>query len=270
MSLARAILYSLPKVFNVVVVPVALVTLLWLGVIEALHLPAYLAKTPMSAYRYLFSSLGSGVHRHIMLVALGVTMRDAALGFIAGMALGLSVAYGINLFRTLRQAAMPFAIAARAVPLVAMTPLIALLFGYNLFSITVVGAIVVFFPTFVTVAGALESLPRGSEDLVTVFGGTRFKYLIYVGAPGTVTALFAAARIAAPGAVLGAVFAEWLISGKGLGYMMVTASETSAFDELWLAVWLVAVVSIMLYNVFGQIGGVVEARRVGGVNQAVS
>lgn len=244
---------SLRVLSSSLIAPLMVVTLLWYVLIKAVSLPKYLAKSPIDAFEFLFQGSQAAANRAVMLAALGDTLRDALLGFAGGMIVGLVVAYAVCLHPAVRQGAMPFALAARAVPLVAMTPLIALVFGYTLLSITLVGTIVVFFPTFVNVVGAVDSLPVASEDLITVFGGSRLQYLRYVAAPGTVTAIFASARIAGPGAILGAVFAEWLISGRGLGYMMVTASENSAFTELWMAVWLVTAASLIAYRLFGDL-----------------
>ncbi len=42
--------------------------------------------------------------------------------------------------------------------------------------------------------------------------------------PSALPALFASARIAAPLALVGALLAEWLATGQGLGYLMLTSS----------------------------------------------
>jgi ABC-type nitrate/sulfonate/bicarbonate transport system permease component len=231
-----------------VVAPAAALIGVWFAVVNGLHLPSYFAKSPASAWDYFVSLPSAGANRQVILQALGTTARDAGLGFLAGMTVGLAAAYLTVFSQRIRAAMMPFALAARAVPLVAMTPLIALAFGYGLSSVTVVGAIVVFFPTFVTMVEALDALPRSGEELIAVFGGTRWDHLTKLALPGTVRAVFASARIGAPGAVIGATFAEWLITGKGIGYLMVSASETSDFDDLWASVFLVTLSAIVLYN----------------------
>lgn len=231
-----------------VIAPAAGLVAVWFGVVNGLHLPAYFAKSPVAAWQYFVSSPSAVANRQVIVQALGTTGRDAALGFVAGMLVGLAAAYLTVFSERIKAALMPFALAARAVPLVAMTPLIALAFGYGLSSVTVVGAIVVFFPTFVAMVEALNAVPRSGEELIEVFGGTRWDRLIKLAVPGTVRAVFASARIGAPGAVIGATFAEWLITGRGIGYLMVSASETSDFNDLWASVFLVTLLSIVLYN----------------------
>lgn len=254
MSKPHALIALAARVFSrSLVTPLLGVTILWFAFIEVGGMPRYLAKSPIDAFEFLFQGADASANRALMESALAVTLKDAGLGFLGGMTTGILAAYVVALHRVIRQSIMPFALAARAVPLVAMTPLIALVFGFTLFSIAAVGSIVVFFPTFVNVSGAIDDLPLASEDLVAVFGGRRVHYVRYVAVPASTRAILASARIAGPGAILGAVFAEWLISGQGLGYMMVTASENSAFTQLWLAVWLVTAMSLILYSVFGDL-----------------
>jgi sulfonate transport system permease protein len=65
--------------------------------------------------------------------------------------------------------------------------------------------------------------------------------------------LFSSARIAAPGALTGAVLAEWLSTGKGLGYLMLEASTESQFALLWAGVLIITLASVIIYAVVGLI-----------------
>lgn len=144
---------------------------------------------------------------------------------------------------------MPIALALRSVPLVAMTPLIALAFGRGLLSVTLIAGIVTFFPTFVNVASGLRSAPGETILLMRAYDATAFETMVKVRVPAGLPSLFSSARIAAPGALLGAVLAEWLATGKGLGYLMLQSSSESNFDMLWAGVVLITVVSAAVYAV---------------------
>jgi ABC-type nitrate/sulfonate/bicarbonate transport system permease component len=148
---------------------------------------------------------------------------------------------------------MPVAIALRSVPLVAMTPLIALIFGRGLWSVTVIAGIVTFFPTLVNVVVGLRSAPSQSIDVVHAYGGNSWTIIRKVALLAALPSLFASARIAAPLALLGAVLAEWLATGKGLGALMLNSTTTSRYDTLWAAVVVITVVSILVYGIIALI-----------------
>ena len=118
---------------------------------------------------------------------------------------------------------MPIAMVLRSVPLVAMTPLIVLVFGRGLMAVTVIAGIVTFFPTLVNVTLALRATPQESIDLCRAYGASPRHTLRKVQVPSALPALFASLRIAAPLALVGALLAEWLATGQGLGYLIQTS-----------------------------------------------
>jgi ABC-type nitrate/sulfonate/bicarbonate transport system permease component len=60
-------------------------------------------------------------------------------------------------------------------------------------------------------------------------------------------------RIAGPSALTGAVLAEWLATGNGLGYLMLESNMEAQFSMLWASAVAVTLVSIFLYTAVGVI-----------------
>lgn len=233
---------------------------LWQGLIDAFNLNPYFAKGPGDVFDYLFRGPYAGANRSVLVAALWTTLRDAGLGYGAGTLAAVGLAAVVVLRRGVEQTVMPIAIALRSVPLVAMTPLLTLVFGQGLLAVTIIAGIVTFFPTLVNVVHGLRSAPAQSFDLLAAYGATEITTLRKVQIPYALPSLFAAGRIAAPGALLGAVLAEWLATGKGLGSLMVTSSSTSAYSMLWSAVVVITVVSVLVYNLVAALEHPVVAR----------
>jgi ABC-type nitrate/sulfonate/bicarbonate transport system permease component len=241
-------LRALARIVAFTALSLAITALLWQVTIKALHLDPYFAKGPLDVFDYLFRSPESAMSRAVLWDALLVTLRDAALGFFAGSLAALGVAVAVVLRRGVAQTVMPLALALRSVPLVAMTPLITLMFGQGLFTVALVAGVVTFFPSFALITAGLRAVPPQSFDLFRAYGASEATVLRRLQLPYAFPALFTAARIAAPGALLGAILAEWLATGKGLGYIMVTSSSTSQYALLWSTIVLITVVSILIYN----------------------
>ena len=73
-------------------------------------------------------------------------------------------------------------------------------------------------------------------------------------------ALIASARIAAPGAVIGAMLTEWLAAGQGMGYGMLQDSNSFNYVDIRASVALLTGVSVLLYNVIAVLESAVLAR----------
>jgi len=232
---------------------------LWQLVVKGFHLNPFVARGPGDVWKYL-TGPDSKANRKIVFDSARITVRDAAIGFGAGTAAAFIVAIVFTLKRGVEQAFLPIAMALRSVPLVAMTPLIALTFGRGIMAVTVIAGIVTFFPTLVNVSLALRSIPSTQIDLMRAYGASPRTTLLKVQVPSAMPALFASARIAAPLAVIGALLAEFLATGKGLGYLMLQAVSTFEADQMWSGLALVTVFSVVLYGIVSALEQVVLAR----------
>ena len=94
----------------------------------------------------------------------------------------------------------------------------------------------------------LSQASRQSLDLVAVYGGSRLTAIRKISLPGALPSIFAAARVSVPGAVTGALLAEWLSTGKGIGGNIQKLPAAARFDDLWAAVAIITVVTLVLYN----------------------
>ncbi|MGH7921791.1 MAG: ABC transporter permease [Candidatus Dormibacteraceae bacterium] len=227
---------------------IAICILLWYGILAVTQLNPFFAKTPFDVWSYVTSGPAAAGNRSELLSALLITLRDAALGYVGGTFFAVLGALVFTLNRAVHQTFLPTAIFFRSVPLVALTPLIALIFGRGLIAVTVIAGIVTFFPTLVNMTEGLRSSPQEPLDLIRGCGGSALTALLKVRIPYAVPYLFASARIAAPAALLGALLAEWLATGSGLGSLMLDSVTQSRFTTLWAGVVVVTVVSILIYN----------------------
>ncbi|BCY05988.1 ABC transporter permease [Actinoplanes sp. L3-i22] len=238
---------------------VAVICGVWQLLVKGFELDPFLTRGPLDVWRYLTDPANTA-ERDLLREAGRVTAIDAALGLAGGTIAALLTAVAFALWRGVEQTLLPIAMALRAVPLVAMTPLIALIFGRGLLAVTVIAGIVTFFPVLVNVSLALRSVPGSAMDLMRAYGASPIATLFRVQLPGALPALFAALRVAAPLALVGALLAEWLATGKGLGYLMLSSVTTFELDRMWTGVTIVTVASIVLYTLISVIEQLTLAR----------
>lgn len=230
---------------------VAFILVSWWAMIRGLKLDPLSAKTPADVFHYIFTHAQAPAHRAALARALGRTLGDAFAGYFAGMALGSLLAGATSLSRAVEQAVLPMAMVLRSVPLVALTPIITLIFGHGLLAVVAVSAIVVFFPTYVNVLLGLRSVPRQMTDVVDAYGGSRLQAFLKLQIPTAVPALMASARIAVPAALIGVIVAEWLVSGGGVGQYMIESQHSLDYGALWSAAVGLTAASALLYGLVG-------------------
>ena len=144
---------------------------------------------------------------------------------------------------------MPVAMIVRTVPLVALAPIITLVFGNGFATVAVMSGIVVFFPALVTISYGLRSVTAQMRDVVHVYGGSTWDVLRRVAYPTAVPSVFAAIRISVPGAVTGALIAEFYTTPDSVGKAINQALALYQYDLVWALLVVVTLVSVVLYMV---------------------
>ncbi|MGF0318999.1 ABC transporter permease [Nocardia fluminea] len=163
------------------------------------------------------------------------TGTNALIGFVAGTVLGLAAAVLAVRFGLIDGLLTPLAAAAAAVPIVALAPLL-----NSMYSTTtetprrLVVTIVVFFPVFVSAARGLRQVPKVQADLMRSYAASGWQITRAVRLPAALPHLFTGLRIAAPGAVIAAVIAEYFGGlQNGLGSRITSAAANTAYPRAW-------------------------------------
>ncbi len=227
-----------------VLIPVAL----WVLLIKGLQLSPIIAPGPIELYSYLVTSSHAAEARDALMAALSRTVPIAAAGMVCGLALAFVLAIGLVLVPRTMKAVMPAAFFLQNTPLVALTPVILLVFGRGTAASLVMAMLVVFFPAFVLVAYGLRSAPTAAFDLVRAYGGRPSAQLVLVSIPYSVRYLFTAAKLVAPRALLGVMIAEWLLTGTGLGNLMDASRGLLDYEMVWSAALVSILISIAAYE----------------------
>jgi ABC-type nitrate/sulfonate/bicarbonate transport system permease component len=256
----RATTRALGRSILTFILTIVAVAVIWVGALAVFGISPYVGKGPLDVWNFLFTVPNAAANQAQMFGQLGVTLGHSAVGFAAGLVVALLLATLFQLSKGVEQALMPLAMLLRSVPLVAMAPVIIMIFGREFASVAVIGGIVVLFPALVNIAFGLKSASPQMNDLVTVYGGSSWTRLRKVALPSSLPEFFAAVRISVPGAITGALLAEWLAVGGGIGGAIGGYISGAQFSALWTAVVLVTGTALLAYNLVQILESVVLAR----------
>jgi ABC-type nitrate/sulfonate/bicarbonate transport system permease component len=194
----------------------------------------------------VFSAAGSGVPTPWAVVEqlnadgwsfyqplIAATLGEALRGYLAGNVLALGFAALVLLVPWLERIIVQLAVASYCLPLVAIGPILSLLFSGTTPMITL-AALAVFFTTLVGALLGLRSTDPVTLDLVRAYGGGRWHELIKVRAIAALPAILAALKISAPAALLGAIIGEYLGHiDIGLGVAMTVSEASVQVPRTW-------------------------------------
>lgn len=220
---------------------VVLVLLLWEGAVRLFQVPVYLLPSPSVVVRTLLE------HGEYYLKSSGVTLGEALAGLALGSGVGIGLAVVMTFYPALARGIMAVAILVKATPLVAIAPLLVLWLGFGPAPKVVLTALLTFFPTLVNVHAGLHAADPAQLSLFHVLHASRWETFRWVRWPSGLPYLFAALKVTAPLALVGAVVAEWMGASSGLGRIMWLAYTNLNLPMLFAAVFCLACMGVGLY-----------------------
>jgi len=102
----------------------------------------------------------------------------------------------------------------------------------------------------VNVADGLRDSDPDARKLLRSLHASRWQQLRFLDAPSALPAAFTGIKVAAAVAVIGAVFAEWAGSDRGLGHTLLIANGQLETARAFAATVLLFALAIALYGLF--------------------
>ncbi len=181
------------------------------------------------------------------------TFRATLLGFVYGTLAGSLVGLSFWWSKNYATVAQPFLICFEATPKLALAPLIVLVFGIGLASKVALGVALTLVVTTLTTFTAVRAVDPDSERLLYSLGATRWQVFTKMVVPSVLPWIISSLRVNIGLALTGAVIGEFISSQHGLGRQILYAGETYDISLIWVAVIILASLSVVMYVVVGQV-----------------
>jgi NitT/TauT family transport system permease protein len=179
----------------------------------------------------------------------GVTLLEIVLGFALGA--GAAVLTGIALGKSVlvERVLSPYIVAAQAVPILALAPLLDIWFGGGLLARVVICALIVFFPIAIATMVGIRSADPLLDEMLRSLGAGPAQRTRLLEIPSALPVIFGGLRVGVTLAVIGAVVAEWAGASTGLGVLINIANQ-GLFDTplMFVALAALAVIGLAFYG----------------------
>ena len=191
---------------------------------------------------------------------VGQTLVEILLGFAIGATVALLVGVVLARSRLVEKLLSPYLVAAQAVPILALAPLLVLWFGTGLASKLVITSLIVFFPVAVATMVGIRGVDPRLREMARAFRATPWQVAARIEVPAALPAILGGMRVGVTLAVIGAIVGEWAGGERGLG-VLINIARGSLFDIplMFAALGQLALIGVTLYLVMV----LVERRLVG-------
>lgn len=219
----------------------------WEVLVGAANLQAFILPKPSAIVAALQENWGGG--RFALLPSAQATLVEAVGGLVIGTIGGVLVAFVTARWVTARAALMPLAVAAGAVPIIALAPLMNNWFGVlSPLSKMMMSAVLVFFPVMINVTRGLVQVEPGALELMRSYAASEWTVLRKVRVPNALPFFFTALKLGATLSLIGAIVGEYFGGASlVLGRIIVQSASALRFDVTWAAILLGAATGIVFY-----------------------
>lgn len=176
-----------------------------------------------------------------------ITMLEAVMGFTLGSIVAYLIAISFIYFPVVEKTIYPYAISFKAVPLIAIAPLLVLWLGNGYLSKIVMSALVAFFPVLVNAANGLKSVDSNNLELMRGLAASKWQTLIKLRIPASLGYTFSGLKIATTLSVVGAIIGEFTGSSEGIGFLINNASYYLQTPQMFASIFMISICSILFF-----------------------
>ncbi len=176
-----------------------------------------------------------------------ITVIESSLGFLLGITLAIITGIIFTYSKLLKKSFYPYAIAFKAVPVIALAPLLIMWLGSGMISKIIMAAIICYFPVLVGTVKGFSVVIQDYKDLFKSFSASKWKIFYKLKIPTSLPYIFPSLKISATFAVVGATIAEFTGASKGIGYIIVNSSYYLETTMMFAAIIMISIVGLLLF-----------------------
>lgn len=148
------------------------------------------------------------------------TLTNTLYGYVVGGLVGIGLGFALAGAPTLAAVIEPYIMAFNGVPRIAYGPLFIAWFGIERPPKIVLVATIVFFLAFVSTFAGIRGVPQELINIARVMGGRRLDLYRKIVLPAAMPWIINGLKVAVPFGMVGAIVGEYLVSDRGLGYLL--------------------------------------------------
>ncbi len=197
-----------------------------------------------------------------------ITLSSTLLGFAFGTVLGVAIAVGIVHLAALDRSLMPWIIASQTIPILAIAPMVIVVFAAigvtGIIPKALISTYLSFFPVSVGMVKGLRSPEHTYLNLMRTYNASASQTFWKLRVPASLPFLFTSMKVAVAASLVGANVAE-LPTGAvaGIGAKLLAGSYYSQTIDMWAALIAGSIVAGLLVTAVGLAGRAVD-RSMGG------
>lgn len=177
-----------------------------------------------------------------------VTLGETIFGFLLGTILGTILAAILWWSPRLSKVLDPYLVVLNAMPKIALGPILIVALGPNFTSIMAMGALISIIITTIVVYTSFREVDPNYIKVLRTFGATRTQSFKEAILPASFPTIISTLKVNVGLSWVGVIVGEFLVSSRGLGYMIIYGFQVFNFSLVFLALFVIAILATIMYQ----------------------
>jgi NitT/TauT family transport system permease protein len=195
----------------------------------------------------------TGLSLSVWLGHVWATLSVALAGYVASVAISVPLAMALASSSLLSRTLYPLLVVVQSTPIVAVAPIIVVMFGTNDLPRVVITFMITFFPIVVSTVTGLTATPAEMIEMSRALRAGRRREMLHIRLPYALPYMFSAFRVSTTLSLIGAVVAEFAAAERGLGYLIFFSTSFFKVPQAFAALSLLVALSLLFFRSVGLI-----------------
>lgn len=225
---------------------IVLFFLIWEIAAKLGWIDAFLFSCPSDIFTLFISYLQKGeIFPHI-----AASLWETVLGFTIASVIGIMIAILLWWFETFAKIMDPLLVILNALPKTALAPILIVWIGAGTAGIVAVAVFISIIVTIISAYSYFTSVEKEKIKLLKSFGANKWQILTKLILPANILNLMSIVKINLGLSWVGVIVGEFLVSRRGIGYLIVYGSQVFRLDLVMMGVIVLAICAWLMYEVF--------------------
>lgn len=229
---------------------------LWELLADTGVIDSFITSSPSRIVAMFLTLLKQDIFKHI-----GITLLECICGFILATALGSLIAVLLWWSETFRRVAEPYIVVLNSLPKIALGPIIIVWVGAGYKAIIMMTVLICIIVTVISVLNGFLSCDDGKILLLQSMGATKWQILVHLILPYSIPNFISVLKINVGLAWVGTIMGEYLVSGAGLGYLIIYGGQVFKLDLVMTSTVILCVLAALMYLIVAVIEKQIAKRR---------
>lgn len=231
----------LVRLFQIIIIIILIV--LW-QILADLHIiNTFIASSP----KQVINTLIKLNNTNNLYIHIWTTIYETIISFTLGTLIGCFIASLLWWNKFIGKIIDPYLTMLNSLPKVALGPIIIIWFGAGIKSIIIMSLLISLIITIINVLDGFNKTDFNKIKLLKSFKATKSQIFFKLILPSNYKTIISALKINVSMSLIGVIMGEFLVSKRGIGYLIIYGSQVFNLSLVMTGIVLLAIVSIIMY-----------------------